>query len=162
MSEHKIILINNPGDGQWVMDHMQGIFHPGTDHSLALHRDGKICGGVVYTGFLYASIALHMAGNETNWATRDFLWMVFDYAFNQLGCRKLIGSVPAHNTRAIKVDYHLGFRLEGRLTLMLPDPDEDLLILTMTKAECRWLTKAKPKYYRSNLDNAPDNIRWVA
>ncbi len=151
------VLIDHPGDGQWIMDRVRGLYNTITDHSVAVHRDGRVVGGVVYTGYLGASIMIHMAGNETNWATRDFLWMVFDYAFNQLGCRKLVGLVPSHNSRAISVDMRLGFRLEGRLKEMLVDPDEDLLILTMTKAECKWL-RIVPKYYRSNTAH----IRWVA
>jgi L-amino acid N-acyltransferase YncA len=143
------ILINHVDDGIWVMQRVGGLFNHITDQCIALHRDGRIRGGVVYTGFLHASIMLHMAGSEDNWATRDFLWMVFDYAFNQLGVRKLVGLVPSNNTRAISVDLRLGFRLEGRLTEMLTDPHEDLLILTMLKRDCKWL-KVTPRYYRSN------------
>jgi L-amino acid N-acyltransferase YncA len=149
------ILINHVDDGVWVMQRVGGVFNHITDQCIALHRDGHIRGGVVYTGFLGASIMLHMAGSEDNWATRDFLWMVFDYAFNQLGVRKLIGLVASRNTRAISVDLRLGFRLEGRLTEMLPDSDEDLLILTMLKRDCKWLNLV-PKHYRSN------QIKWVA
>jgi L-amino acid N-acyltransferase YncA len=151
------ILINNPGDGDWIMRRVGGVFNDRTDHTVAVHREGSIRGGVVYTGFMGASIMLHMAGTEGNWATRDFLWMVFDYAFNQLGCRKLMGAVAARNARAIHVDLRLGFRLEARLTGMLPDPDEDLFILTMDRAACRWLT-IKPKIYQRGTDT----IKWVA
>jgi L-amino acid N-acyltransferase YncA len=146
------ILINHVDDGVWIMQRVGGVFNHITDQCIALHRDGRIRGGVVYTGFLHASIMLHMAGSEDNWATRDFLWMVFDYAFNQLGVRKLVGLVPSNNTRAISVDLRLGFRLEGRLTEMLADPDEDLLILTMVKNHCKWLNVV-PKHYRSNQMN---------
>ena len=149
------ILINEPGDGAWIMQRVGGVFNETTDQSIAVHRGGVIRGGVVYTGFIHASIMVHMAGSEDNWATRDFLWMVFDYAFNQLGVRKLIGLVASSNTRAISVDLRLGFRLEGRLTDCLPDPNDDLLILTMLKRDCRWLNVV-PKHYRSN------SIRWVA
>lgn len=149
------ILINHPGDGDWIMGRVGGLFNERTDQSIAVHREGRIKGGVVYTGFLGASIMLHMAGTEDNWATRDFLWMVFDYAFNQLGVRKLVGLVPSSNARAISVDLRLGFRLEGRLTEMLTDPDDDLLVLTMSKVNCKWLAIV-PKHYRSN------QIKWVA
>jgi hypothetical protein len=143
------ILIDHLGDGDWIMRQVGGVYNERTDHSVAVHRDGRLKGGVVYTGYLGASIMLHMAGTEDNWATRDFLIMVFHYAFVQLGCRKLVGLVPAYNTRAISVDLRLGFRLEGRLTEMLPDPYEDLLILTMRKSECKWLAY-EMRGYRSN------------
>lgn len=152
------ILIDNPGDGEWIMGRIGGVFNERTDHCVALHRDGQIKGGVAYTGYVGASIICHVAGSEDNWPTRDWLWMIFDYPFNQLGCRKLVGLLAAKNTRAISVDLRLGFRLEGRLTGMLPDPDEDLLILTMRKEDCKYL-KITPKHYRSGDGN---DIRWVA
>jgi RimJ/RimL family protein N-acetyltransferase len=149
------IKINHPGDGEWVMLRVGGVFNERTDHVVAVHRDGRMVGGVVFTGYLGASIMLHMAGSEDNWATRDFLWMVFDYGFNQLGCRKLVGLVPAYNFRAVRVDEHLGFKEEARLKEMLIDPEEDLLVLTMTKPGCKWL-KLVPKYYRSNT--SPESV----
>jgi hypothetical protein len=145
------IHINEERDGDWVMTRVGGVFNDKTDHVIALHRDGRTCGGVVFTGYLGASIMLHMAGNETNWATPDFLWMVFDYGFNQLGCRKLVGLVPATNHRALSVDIRLGFTIEARLADMMTD-GSDLLILSMTKSACKWLRYA-PRHYRSNLAN---------
>lgn len=148
MSEPPDIRINHAGDGDWIMLRVGGVFNDRTDHSVAVHKDGKVQGGVVYTGFLGASIMVHMAGNETNWAGRDFLWMVFDYAFNQLGVRKLVGLVPASNLRAIKIDLRLGFFLETKLSEMMVD-GSDLLIFTMYKWECKWL-RLRPCYYGRN------------
>jgi hypothetical protein len=154
------ILIDYPGDGDWVMGRLGGAFNARTDHSICVHRDGHIRGGIVYTGYLGASIVGHSAGDESAWISRDFLWMVFDYVFNQLGCRKLVAMVPSSNTRAISVDLRLGFRLEGRLTEMLADPTDDLLILTITKAQCKWL-RIVPKHYRSG-EGGNNDIKWVA
>jgi hypothetical protein len=152
------IKINHPGDGDWIMLRVGGVFNDKTDHSIAVHRpmgnDMRVCGGVVYTGYLGASIMLHMAGNETNWATPDFLWMVYDYAFNQLGVRKLIGLVPADNVRALSIDLRMGFRIEAKLAEMMPG-GEDLLILSMVKSECKWL-RIKPRYYSRNQKEHAD------
>lgn len=154
------ILINHPGDGEWVMGRLGGVFNPLTDHTIAVHDErGKIRGGIVYTGYLGASIVGHSAGDESAWISRDFLWMVFDYVFHQLGCRKLIAMVPASNKRAISIDLRLGFRLEGRLTELLPDPNDDVLLLTIHKRDCKWL-HIKPKHYRSGSAMSND-IRWV-
>ena len=148
MSTPPDIRINHPGDGDWIMLRVGGVFNEKTDHSVAVHKDGRVQGGVVYTGYLGASIMVHMAGSETNWACRDFLWLVYDYAFNQLGVRKLVGLVPADNLRALSVDLRMGFRIEAKLAEMMPG-GEDLLIVTMTKAECKWL-RIKPRYYSRN------------
>lgn len=145
---HREILVNHPGDGEWIMLRVGGVFSPRTDHTIALHRDGRIAGGVVATGYLGSSIMLHMAGSEDNWATRDFLWMVFEYVFNQLGCRKVLGLVSSNNARALAVDLRLGFVIEAKLVDIYPD-GADLLILSMHRSECKWL-KIVPKHYRSN------------
>jgi hypothetical protein len=147
MSE-RVILINHPQDGEWVMLRVGGVFNEKTDHVVALHRDGRIAGGVVFTGYLQASIVMHMAGVEDNWPTRDFLWMVFDYVFVQLGVRKAIGLVASSNHRALSIDMRLGFTIEGGIKDACPD-GSDLLILTMDKAHCKWL-QLRPVHYRSN------------
>lgn len=155
MSERQI-LINHADDGEWVMLRVGGVFNEKTDHTVALHRDGKIAGGVVFTGYLGASITVHMAGSEDNWATRDFLWMVFHYAFAQLGCRKVIGLVSSANTRALSVDTRLGFIPAARITDVYSD-GSDLIVLTMEKAQCKWLALT-PRYYRSNT---PDRSEYA-
>lgn len=140
--------INHPGDGAWIMERCGGVFNDKIDHVVALHRDGKLCGGLVYTGFLGGSIQMHAAGDETNWPNRDFLWLIFDYAFNQLGVCKVIGLVAATNIRALDVDLRLGWRIEAVIRRALWG-GEDLLVLGMVKEDCRWL-KWTPRYVKAN------------
>jgi hypothetical protein len=150
--------VNWPGAGDWVMARVGGVFNDKTDHCVSCHGyEGETLGGVVFTGFLYGSIILHMAGNETHWASRDFLWMVYDYAFNQLGVRKCVGLVASNNSRALSIDLRMGFRIEAKLTDMLADGG-DLMILTLKKADCKWL-RITPRHYRSNTE--PD-VRCIS
>ena len=139
------ILINNPGDGEWIALRAGGAFNPATDHSIGVHWAGVMKGGVVFSGYLGGAITIHMAGSEDNWATRDFLWMVYDYAFNQLGVRKLIGLVAETNTRALAIDLRMGFVVETRICDVMAD-GTDMLILTMRREQAKWL-KVKPRYY---------------
>jgi hypothetical protein len=142
------ILINHAGDGEWIMLRVGGIFNPVTDHVIAMHKDGVMQGGVVYTGYLGAAILAHMAGREgTLWTTRDLLWMGFDYPFNQLGVRKILALVPSKNTRALTIDLRMGFMIEAKLTNVFPD--DDALVLSMERHQSVCL-KWKPRYYRSN------------
>lgn len=147
---YREIMINHPGDGDWIMLRVGGIFNDKTDHTVAVHRDGKMVGGVVFTGYLGSSITLHMAGVEDNWATRDFLWMVFHYAFVQLGVRKVLGLVSSDNARALSIDIRLGFTVAARISDVYPD-GSDLVVLEMARAGCRWLALT-PKHYRSNQE----------
>ena len=148
------VKVNHPGDGDWVMLRVGGVFNCMTDHVVAMHRDGRCAGGVVFTGYLGSAITLHMAGSEDNWATRDFLWMVFHYAFVQLGCRKVIGLVAADNTRALSVDTRLGFHEAARIPDVFPD-GADLIVLVMERQACKWLALV-PRYYRSNTN--PESV----
>jgi len=141
------IRINDPVDGEWVAMRVGTVFNDKLDHCIGVHWHGRMKGGVVFSGYVGAAIMVHMAGDESNWATRDFLWMVFDYAFNQLGVRKLLGTVAATNTRALAIDLRMGFHIEARLRDVLPDGG-DLLVLVMDRADAKWL-RVKPRNYRS-------------
>lgn len=101
-------------------------------------RTGEILVGVVYEGFNQASICMHVAAKPGSlWATKEFLWTAFAYPFNQLQVRKVIGILSGANLPAVRLDLHLGFVHEA--TLKDAHPDGDLVILTMTREQCRWL-----------------------
>ena len=143
------IICDQPDDGAWVMLRVGGVYNDKTDHVIAMHRGGKMVGGVVYTGFLQASITIHMAGSETNWACRDFLWMVFHYGFEVLGVKKIIGLVASDNPRSMSVTTRLGFIPVAVITEACAN-GADLNVLTMTREQCKWL-KVQPIHYRSRL-----------
>ena len=46
----KRIIINHPGDGEWIMEYLGGRFFPGHDHSLANHDavSGDLLGGFCF------------------------------------------------------------------------------------------------------------------
>ena len=131
------IRIDAPGAGDWIMQRAGGVFTPSHDHSFATFRDGRIVGGFALCSYLVASMTIHAAGSDEKWCSRDLLWMVFDYAFCQLGLHKLIAPVPSSNTRALKVDLQAGFIVEALITHAAADGD--LMLLTMTREQCRWL-----------------------
>jgi hypothetical protein len=150
------IRIDHIPDGEWVMTRVGGIYNEKTDHVVAMHQNGRIAGGLVYTGYLGASIMMHSAGTEGNWVTKDFLWMIFHYAFVQLGCRKVLGLVQSSNARALSINMRLGFIPAARIPETYVD-GSDLIILTMDKAQCKWLAMT-PDKYRSNT---PDLSEFV-
>lgn len=96
--------------------------------------------GVIYESFTereggYQDCSMHVA--ITGRLSKDFLKAAFDYPFNQLGCVRVTGKVPANNHKAIKFDEHLGFTLEATIQRALPDCD--LLIYRMFREDCRWI-----------------------
>lgn len=135
-------------DGRWIMDQVGGGgFEPGRDHSLATVRGGKLIGGFVVSGLLGRAVSVHMAGKDPHWCSRDLMWMLFDYIFNRLGALKAVALLDSTNTLAVSQDLRAGFVLEAVVRGIYDAPEGNLLILTMTQEQCRWL-KIKPQAYK--------------
>jgi RimJ/RimL family protein N-acetyltransferase len=96
---------------------------------------------------------MHAAAFKPRWANRDLLWIAFHYPFVQLGYKKVFARVHVANTDALKLNLHLGFKEATRLTGVYPmieRPDDgDLVIMEMTREECRWLT-IQPRVISAN------------
>lgn len=144
------IRIDAPGAGEWIMRQSEGAFHPGVDHSFSTHRNGDLLGGFVTIGALGRSITIHDAGQSRDWCTRDLLWMVFHYAFCQLGCTKVIAPVASDNHRALALNLRAGFRLEAVIRDAVA-PQRHLMLLTMGVAECRWLGIIPQSYFPGDV-----------
>ena len=81
---------------------------------------------------------IHVAATPgKRWMTKDALLHAFHYPFVHLKVKKLIGVVAEDNAEARKLDEHLGFILETRVTGACRG--KDLLVYTMTRGQCRYL-----------------------
>lgn len=101
-------------------------------------EDGKYIAGVVYDGYNGGSIAAHVWVDVDARPSKEWFAAIFDYPFNVLGVKKIVGQVKGSNDEARKFDEHLGFVLEGTISEYYDDGDS-LLIYTMTKEQCRIL-----------------------
>jgi hypothetical protein len=140
-----VIEVGNREHGFEIAEAAGCIFNPAVDQVISVTSEGKLLGGNIYTGYTGVSIQLHMAGFQPNWANRDFLWVSFDYPFNQLGCRKVFGQVPESNTRALEIDLKLGFKIIAKIDDVFPDGA--CLVLALAREDCRWLN-LKPRGLR--------------
>jgi hypothetical protein len=126
---------------KWVSQQMP-IFEFGSTPYTALglvNEAGIMLAGVVYQNYTKTDIHMHVAALPgKRWLCRAFLGEGFRYPFEQLGCRRVTGLVPARNEAAQRFDAHLGFKQEGRVRGILPDGD-DLIIYGMLREECRFL-----------------------
>lgn len=99
-----------------------------------------------YTG-VGGSAYLHWAaGDDRRWLNRTVMNIVAVYAFVQLGVERVFGEVRASDTYVRKIDERLGFKEMA----ILPGyfPDDDLVVYSITKQECRWL----PDEYKESPD----------
>ena len=80
---------------------------------------------------------MHVASTSKYFLTRTFLNVVFDYPFNQLGCKKIIATVNSDNEKARNLNEKLGFVLECKIIDAVKSGD--LLIYTMNKDNCKFI-----------------------
>ncbi len=103
---------------------------------------GNILGGVIFHEYNGASFRMHVVSDGTKkWVTREWLHVIFSYAFDQAKAKRLIGMVPASNVDAIRFEKNVGFVEEARM--QDAELDGDTIIMKMTKDMCRWINYDK-------------------
>lgn len=147
-----MIIMNDEAIGHAVAAAVDGSFAPGRDRVIARVERGVVLAGVIYQQYTGRSVQMHVAAWHPNWLSRDFLWVLFNYPFEQLGCKVVIAAVATSNFRAMKLDLKLGFKAQ----ITIPDVFDDgagITMMTMRRDECRWLN-LKPRQLQSgNVDN---------
>lgn len=126
---------------QWVAVQSGAVWRSGREQAIGVAAKGQLIAGVVYDQWNRKSIGLHMAALPGHWPTREFIQTAFRYPFLQLGASKLLAQVGEGNSPARRLVEHLGFVLEA--TLKAAHPMGDLLIYSMTRDQCRWLSTDK-------------------
>jgi len=113
-----------------------GRFGGGT--AIGIERGGKLVGGVAYCDWNGPNVVCHVASDGSKmWLSREFLWVIFDYPFGQLKCKRITVAVGEGNAASRNFVTRLGFKLEARLSSA--HPTGDLLIFAMFKQDCRWI-----------------------
>jgi RimJ/RimL family protein N-acetyltransferase len=130
-----LILLNEQSLKDWAKTHKMPT--PDDAHYLGQVLDGQIRAVVVFCGFYGKSCMIHVGSEGNHWNTKSFLRAVFDYPFNKLKLKVIIGTVAGSNEKALRLDRHLGFKDVATI----PDAHDegDLVILEMRPSFCRWL-----------------------
>lgn len=123
-------------------------FNRDADTVIGRFEDGRLKGGVIFTGYTGTSIHMHTAGFEPGWINNDLIWAVFHYAFVQLGCKLAFAQVPDSNEKALEFNLKLGFKKLVHIDDVFPDGG--LQLLRMRREECRWL-KLRPRQLKEPL-----------
>ena len=131
-----VIVHQNERVGTWVAAQMGKCSSWGDYQAIGLEQDGVLIAGVVVNGYLKGvRCSIHCAGVGKRWLNREFLFVVFDYVFRQLGCKAVVNPVDADNHESARFTKHLGFVESAYI------PEAELLIFTMPRAACRWLQR---------------------
>ena len=123
---------------EWLCDKIGLVATPNMRCIGRLSASGKIMGVVGFDGYNGASVMMHVAG-EGNWINREMLRACFDYPYNIMRCKVVLGMVPSGNVQAMKLNLHLGFKVVAELRDA--HPDGSAWIISMYRDECRWLIR---------------------
>jgi len=124
-------------------------FNPRCDVCLSrTDEHGNLLGGVIYTNYTGHSIHIHVAGFNPRWLSRDFLWVTFDYPFNQLMVEAIFAQVKSSNRHALEFDRKIGFQTINIMQDVYKD--EACYVLKMKREDCRHL-KIKPRTLLANI-----------
>jgi len=122
------------------------------DVSIATVDDMGVLGGVLFKEWTGESFRLSAVGFDRGWLTRELLWCVFDYAFNQCGAKRVWTGTPDGNDQALRLNEHLGFKETVRVPGMYPG-NRCVILRMLERSDCRWL-KLKSRQFRSNMKAA--------
>lgn len=124
---------------RWVADKTDDTYYPNSGVGIGIEKEGRITAGVLFNGYCGQSIQIHVAKEPDAYINREWLFVLFDYAFRQLKVNKIIGIVDSTNTVALRFDKHIGFVQEH--VIKGAGKYGDMHILTMTRDQCRFLRK---------------------
>ena len=122
--------------------HHAGV-QPSTDmQCMGWVSEGRLVIVVGMNGFLGKVAQIHQAfAPDWHFSPREMLREVFKYAFVTAQRELLLGIVNSRNEKAMRMDEHLGFRELFRLP-GVHDDGGDMVLMGMTKNECRYLDAA--------------------
>lgn len=106
---------------------------------MSWRSEGKDQMVVAFNAFMGKVCQIHVAmADGFHFSPRVFLKALFRHVFVDFGIEKLLGIVNSKNERALNYDLHIGFKEEYRFP-GLHDDGGDIVIVSMTPAQCRYL-----------------------
>lgn len=123
---------------EWVAAQTAEFGNFGTEVGIGWEKDGRLVAGVAYANWNGVNVECHIASDRSKkWLTREFLWHIFYYPFEQLKVDRITVCVGEGNADSNRFVKHLGFVLES--SLAGAHPTGKLHIYRLWRHECRFL-----------------------
>ncbi|WP_143560239.1 GNAT family N-acetyltransferase [Sphingobium sp. IP1] len=95
----------------------------------------------IYERWTGTDCSVHLVSDQRpGWLSRRFIAAGFTYPFVVGGLHRMTGLVPASNKRALRLNQHFGFRIEGALRRGANDGG-DMIVMGMLREECPFIAK---------------------
>lgn len=113
MSSARLIFDDKDRVGDWVAERVGQRSSWGDFYAMGAERGGELTAGIVFNSMTECNATTHIAVDRANQAFVQLLDHGFVYAFQTCGLLRLTGLVEASNTKALKLDAHIGFEPES-------------------------------------------------
>ena len=124
--------------GMWISEKVDVDYLDGNP-CFGTEKDGKLVGAVMLSDWNGSNINIHQRMESHYAITRDLLFVTFNYVFTYLKARRLSGAVIGNNAKAIALNLHLGFELDGVFKDLFPGPNGTVTHFVMWPEKCRYL-----------------------
>jgi len=125
--------------GNWVVDRTGSALPRSGATAIGQVQGGKLVAGVLYEDFTQASIHATIAVDRGAVLSKDFVFAIFDYPFNQLTVERIIAYCNSSNSASKRLIEHFGFVEEARVKGVFLDGDQ--IIYSLTKDQCHLLKR---------------------
>lgn len=105
-------------------------------HAIGFTEGNRLVAGVAYFWFTGWNVWTAIAAEHSRWATREHLYRLSEYPFEQLKVKRISAWIDADNERSIRIAEHLGYKYEA--TLANASRHGDALLYRATREDCRW------------------------
>ncbi len=116
--------------GAWVAKEVVQEAEWGSYYAMGAEVDGQIVSGIVFNNFNECNATCHIAVSKPNKLFLELLDHAFLYAFETCGLRRLTGLVEADNSKALKLDKHIGF-LQESIMQEAGSEGQDMVVLVL-------------------------------
>ena len=128
-------------DWGWVNEICPIVYCEDTSGIMAYDTDTfKTIGAFMMDNWTANSVQCHLMTTTPLLLRHGFLEYCADYVYNVRGVDNVYALVPANNEKAIKLDYHMGYKLKARLENAF-EKGVDYLLMGMKREECIFLPK---------------------
>ena len=131
--------MNTAEEWQFIESRAHAIMMADSMGVVAYDDDSKTIQAVcVADTFTRDACSLHVAIDNPMVLRHGFIQHVFNHLYHNCGRERIFGVVPSSNTRALKFDFHIGFREVARIGDAIAE-GIDSVIVRMDKKDCRWI-----------------------
>ena len=131
--------LETPAEWEWLKSR-NPVIACEDSQGIVAYRGDEIQAVAVFDSFGPDNCNVHWAIGNPMVLRHGFIQEIVHHAFVTCKRERIFGLVPSNNKRALKLDLHIGMREVARIPHAMGE-GVDYIVMTMTKADCRWLAE---------------------